>query len=229
MSTDLSISIINSFEINSSNTKAKLDLTLKTSAVWRSPIFGKSAQKLGSSEKSKHWNIETEFIFSLSSTLPQIPWSEDLLLSLSVSEHDCGIRYLEHVQVQVDLMFPRRGYLEMSSVSPSETRSRLLYPRVIDSITSFKYFRNWTVTSLHYWGENPVGKWKIIIRNTKPNRKTREGRNRMLAAVFLHCVKTIYLKGLCHRFQQIYRKPKFELASLLASKLWSMFFFLKNY
>ncbi len=105
-------------------------------------------------------------------------------LSLFVSKHDCGIRYLEHVQVQVDLTFPRRGYLEMSSVSPSGTRSKLLYPRVIDSITGFKNFTNWTVTSLHYWGENSVGNWKIIIRNTKPKRRKREGNE----AHFLWCI-----------------------------------------
>ena len=43
------------------------------------------------------------------------------------------IKVSEHVQVQVDLTFPRRGYLEMISVSPSGTQSGLLYPRVIDS------------------------------------------------------------------------------------------------
>jgi len=62
----------------------------------------------------------------------------------------------------------------MSSVSPSGTRSRLLYPRVIDSITGFKNFTNWTVTSLHYWGENPVGEWNIKIRNTRKDRKPRQ-------------------------------------------------------
>ncbi|KAL9963178.1 hypothetical protein ACROYT_G032353 [Oculina patagonica] len=109
-----------------------------------------------------------------SSTGQQISWTKNVQLSVFVSKHDCGIRYLEHVQVQVDLTFPRRGYLEMSSVSPSGTRSKLLYPRVIDSITGFKNFTNWTVTSLHYWGENPVGNWRIIIRNTKQKRRKRE-------------------------------------------------------
>ena len=64
----------------------------------------------------------------------------------------------------------------MSSVSPSGTWSRLLYPRVIDSITGFKNFTNWTVTSLHYWGENPVGEWKIKIKNTRKARKARQGK-----------------------------------------------------
>jgi len=128
----------------------------------------------------KNWTsvpeqVTCEVYLKTSGSNPRyIPWREARQLSLAVSEHSCGIRYLEHVQVQVDLSFSRRGYLEMSSVSPSGTRSRLLYPRVIDSITGFKNFTNWTVTSLHYWGENPVGEWNIKIRNTMKDRKPRQ-------------------------------------------------------
>ena len=79
----------------------------------------------------------------------------------------------------------------MISVSPSGTQSKLLYPRVIDSITGFKNFTNWTVTSLHYWGENPVGEWNIIIENTKKDRKVRQGK-----MWYNTCKKTFYLGGL---------------------------------
>ncbi|XP_078354915.1 uncharacterized protein LOC144639494 isoform X2 [Oculina patagonica] len=130
-------------------------------------------------EYAKNWTsvpeqltCEVELYVSYSAW-PQIPWSGQLPISLNVNEQSCGIRYLEHVQVQVDLTFPRRGYLEMSSVSPSKTHSRLLYPRAFDSLAGLKNFTNWTVTSLHYWGENPVGTWNLIIRNTKPWRKNR--------------------------------------------------------
>jgi len=126
--------------------------------------------------------------FSCSSNPSQIPWNEAKLLSLEISEGSCDIRYLEHVQVQVDLSFPRRGYLEMSFVSPSGTRSRLLYPRVIDSLTGLKNFTNWKVTSLHQWGENPIGKWNIIIRNTRKNRKTRQGNNNKLLQMHLFII-----------------------------------------
>lgn len=114
-------------------------------------------------------------IFLLSFAWPQIPSTGNLLLRLSVSEQNCGIRFLEHVQVKVDLSFPRRGNLEMSSVSPSGTQSQLLYPRVMDSFFGYKNLKNWTVTSLHYWGENPAGNWSITIRNTKPRRNDRKG------------------------------------------------------
>ena len=61
----------------------------------------------------------------------------------------------------------------MSATSPAGTKSKLLYPRPIDRLTNFKNLTNWTVTSLHYWGEEPRGDWNITITNMKPvwNRK----------------------------------------------------------
>lgn len=130
---------------------------------------------------SRNWNsvpqqLYCEVALDISSSAgPQIPWRGQFQLPLSVSEHNCSIRFLEHVQVQFDLSFPRRGYLRMSSVSPSRTQSTLFYPRAFDSLTGEKRFSNWTVTSLHYWGENPIGNWTITIRNTKPRRNNRNG------------------------------------------------------
>ena len=132
------------------------------------------------------WNLFSSIIISFyfrSSAGPQIPWRGQFQLPLSVSEHNCSIRFLEHVQVQFDLSFPRRGYLRMSSVSPSRTQSTLFYPRAFDSLTGEKRFSNWTVTSLHYWGENPIGNWTITIRNTKPRRNNRNGN--ILCSLFL--------------------------------------------
>ena len=96
-----------------------------------------------------------------------IPARGDLRLTLSLSKDNCRIKFLEHVQVEVNLRFTRRGYLEMFSTSPEGTLSKLLYSRWMDSLTGFKNFTNWPVTSLHYWGENPAGDWKIRIRNTR--------------------------------------------------------------
>lgn len=114
--------------------------------------------------------------FSLSSSQRLIPWSGKLKLPLKVDRNNCSIRFLEHMQVQIDLVFPRRGYLEMNSESPDGTVSKLLYPRGMDALTGFKKLSNWTVTSLHYWGENPVGEWNITIQNSKTQRNTRGGK-----------------------------------------------------
>lgn len=97
-----------------------------------------------------------------------IPSRGDLQLTLSMRQDNCSIQYLEHMQIEVSLRFPRRGYVEMLSTSPSGTRSKLLYSRMMDSLTGYKYFTNWRVSSLHYWGERPFGDWNITIRNARP-------------------------------------------------------------
>ncbi|KAJ7358830.1 Proprotein convertase subtilisin/kexin type 6 [Desmophyllum pertusum] len=102
----------------------------------------------------------------------------DLHFTLSLSQDNCSIRYLEHMQVEVNLRFSRRGDLEMVSTSPSGSQSKLLYSRTIDSIAGFKNFTNWRVTSLHYWGENPIGDWNITIR-TRPRPWNTAGNGRV--------------------------------------------------
>lgn len=107
-------------------------------------------------------------VSNASSSWPIIPSRGDLQLTLSMRQDNCSIQYLEHMQVEVSLRFPRRGYVEILSTSPSGTRSKLLYSRMMDSLTGYKNFTNWRVSSLHYWGERPFGDWNITIRNAKP-------------------------------------------------------------
>lgn len=64
----------------------------------------------------------------------------------------------------------------MSSESPGGTQSQLLYSRLLDSWIGKKNLTNWKVTSLHYWGENPIGDWFFTIRNSKPYRNSRNGK-----------------------------------------------------
>ncbi|XP_067034731.1 furin-like protease kpc-1 isoform X2 [Acropora muricata] len=97
-----------------------------------------------------------------------IPWRGDLPLTLSLKQENCSIQYLEHMQAEVNVVFPRRGYLEMFSTSPSGTRSKLLYSRKIDVLTGRRNLTDWRVTSLHYWGEKPFGDWNFTIRSARP-------------------------------------------------------------
>lgn len=58
----------------------------------------------------------------------------------------------------------------MFSTSPSGTSSKLLYSRNIDVWMGRKDLTNWRVTSLHYWGEKPIGNWSITIRKALSHR-----------------------------------------------------------
>ena len=104
------------------------------------------------------------------------PPGGDLRFTLYLKQDDCSIQYLEHMQAEVSLNFSRRGDLEMVSKSPYGTQSKLFYSRTIDSVAGGKTFNNLTVTSLHYWGENPIGRWNITIDDTKPWRNTGKGK-----------------------------------------------------
>ena len=96
--------------------------------------------------------------------------SRDTELDLTVSEDNCGeesnINYLEHVIVIIQAKFSPRGYLEGYLTSPSGTVSQILPYRPYDVIATD--FNNWPILSLHFWGENPQGTWKLRFRNHFP-------------------------------------------------------------
>ena len=70
------------------------------------------------------------------------------------------INYLEHVEVYVNLTYTRRGNLLIKLTSPQGTVSSLTHYRSSDS-----HFKNtdfdFDFMTLHHWGENAVGKWKL--------------------------------------------------------------------
>lgn len=98
-------------------------------------------------------------------------FSQYIEVELNVSQHNCGeqtnIRYLEHVVVTLNARFARRGYLEGFVTSPSGTTSQILPYRPNDVIAS--EFNDWPILSLHFWGENPQGNWRLRLQNHYPN------------------------------------------------------------
>ncbi|KPM11024.1 furin-like protein protease 1, isoforms 1/1-X/2-like protein [Sarcoptes scabiei] len=80
------------------------------------------------------------------------------------------LKYMEHVQVVINLTTPKRGDIEIEIRSPSGTRSTLLTKRPKDS--SGLGFSNWPFMTVHFWGESPNGKWILIINNTGRHNNT---------------------------------------------------------
>nr|XP_024214340.1 furin-like protease 1 isoform X2 [Halyomorpha halys] len=91
-----------------------------------------------------------------------IPAKSYVTLELHVKEC-AGVNYLEHVQAKITLMSQRRGDLEIQLTSPAGTRTTLLARRPHD--VSRSGFRSWPFMSVHTWGENPLGIWKLEIHN----------------------------------------------------------------
>ncbi|CAH3023033.1 unnamed protein product [Porites evermanni] len=85
---------------------------------------------------------------------------------------NCTIKFLEHVQVRVNLVFERRGDLYLELIARSGTISPLTRQRRVDNIYGDKNLTNWYITTLFSWGEDPKGQWKLRIENLDPNYTT---------------------------------------------------------
>ena len=89
--------------------------------------------------------------------------------SLDVENTGCmeNIKFLEHFHIVINLSSgARRGDLSVSVTSPMGTTSELLGRRPFDDIrTGFSLFGKWPMMSVHFWGENPVGKWTLVVKN----------------------------------------------------------------
>jgi len=73
------------------------------------------------------------------------------------------INYLEHVQAVISLNSSRRGDTTMYLISPMGTRTMILSRRPKDD-NDKDGFTNWPFMTTHTWGENPRGKWRLVVR-----------------------------------------------------------------
>ncbi|XP_022791790.1 neuroendocrine convertase 2-like isoform X1 [Stylophora pistillata] len=106
-----------------------------------------------------------------------IPSNGTLKVTASLTDlsHVCRgsqINFLEHVQVRVSLNYTLRGYLEMSLTSPQGSTSLLLQSRTKDNSPYETYLTNWTILTLHHWGENPLGTWELALKNSRPDQES---------------------------------------------------------
>ncbi|XP_033109522.1 furin-like protease kpc-1 [Anneissia japonica] len=100
------------------------------------------------------------------SGMPQNITSGDSLY-LQIRSNGCigtknAVRYLEHVQVKINLYHRRRGQLTITLTSPSGTRSNLLSRRPRDF---GKSFQDWPFMTTHSWGESAFGTWRLKIED----------------------------------------------------------------
>ena len=81
--------------------------------------------------------------------------------TVSLEVKDCAIKFLEHVQIRVNLNFSRRGDLSLQLRAPSNTTSPMTQKRPGDNSKRFKNLTDLTITSLFHWEEDPTGKWEL--------------------------------------------------------------------
>ncbi|GAB6022556.1 Furin-like protease 2 [Chamberlinius hualienensis] len=115
------------------------------------------------------------------------------------------VNYLEHVQAKISLNFSPRGNLKIILQSPYGTSSTLLYSRPRDTLKTT--FDDWPFLSVHFWGERPVGRWRLIIINEGPNKVHHPGVLKRWSLVF-YGTETDPLKSSASVF------PQFGAASM---------------
>lgn len=96
----------------------------------------------------------------------EIPADGNLILELNTD--GCAgmpteVNYLEHVQAVISLNSTRRGDTTLYLISPSGTQTMILSRRPKDDDAK-DGFTNWPFMTTHTWGENPRGKWRLVVR-----------------------------------------------------------------
>ncbi|KAL3314800.1 hypothetical protein Ciccas_006570 [Cichlidogyrus casuarinus] len=104
------------------------------------------------------------------------------LVTFRVKESNCTIEKLENVIISLKINHGNPDNLEISLISPSGTDTVLLYARGDEFHKNSPINYEWTATG--FYGENPNGRWTVIVRDRKPliNTKTDKVRGRIEAA-----------------------------------------------
>ncbi|PVI02486.1 hypothetical protein DM02DRAFT_301642 [Periconia macrospinosa] len=103
-----------------------------------------------------------------------IPQGEKgLASSFEVTEQmlkDANLERVEHITVTMNVKHQRRGDLSVELKSPEGMISHLATARRDDE--DIRGYEDWTFMSVAHWGEKGVGKWTVILKDTKVNEKT---------------------------------------------------------
>ena len=86
-----------------------------------------------------------------------------------VDVSNCSVKYLEHVVAKIGFDCTDWGNIAIYLTSPSGTRSRLMRHRPLCTVSGFFY---WNYTSVHFWGEDPMGSWTVSLDDNSRTSKS---------------------------------------------------------
>lgn len=113
-------------------------------------------------ELARGWkSVPPAFRCRLHASLHDLPLESGQRLVLPLSTRGCQVVQAEHVQVNVSVSARSRGQVEVVLESPSGTKSTLLPRRPLD--LSPYGIHNHPLLTVHMWGEDPRGTWKLHI------------------------------------------------------------------
>ncbi|XP_067458445.1 neuroendocrine convertase 1-like [Thunnus thynnus] len=121
------------------------------------------------------------------------------------------INSLEEVQVRVSIRAVCRGDLSISLESPGGTVSMLLDTRPHDASTAG--LKNWTLMTVHSWGEHPRGLWTLQVTDNKGSVRSCSRPNEEEAAGAVLSV-TLILYGTKHPHRTKHKGPLQSIVSM---------------
>ncbi|KAF1949467.1 hypothetical protein CC80DRAFT_497497 [Byssothecium circinans] len=123
-------------------------------------------------EKAKTWDLvkpQAWFYSPWMHVKQPIPQGDKgLASSFEVTEQmlkDANFERVEHITVTMNIEHTRRGDLSVELISPQGMTSHLSTARRDDS-APYGYI-DWTFMSVAHWGEKGVGKWTVVVKDTK--------------------------------------------------------------
>ncbi|XP_069558256.1 furin-like protease kpc-1 [Brachyistius frenatus] len=137
-------------------------------------------------------------------------------VSMNIQSEACQgraneINTLEHVQVRVSVSAVCRGDLSVSLESPGGTVSLLLDKRPNDASTAG--LKNWTLMTVHCWGEQPRGRWTLQVIDHKGTVSSCSRPSEEEAAGALLSV-TLILYGTYHLHRTTHEGPLRSIVSM---------------
>jgi len=128
-------------------------------------------------EAAKTWkNVKPQAWFyspwlHVNSAVPQ--GDQGLASSFEVTKEmlkEANLERLEHVTVTMNVEHTRRGDLSVELLSPSGMVSHIATHRRNDDANAG--YVDWTFMSVAHWGETGIGKWTVIVKDTRVNEHT---------------------------------------------------------
>ena len=87
-----------------------------------------------------------------------------------------------------DLEYFKRGVIGAYISSPAGTESQVLIARKLDALAGNKRYKNLTTVSVHFWGEQPNGTWRVSLKNDLiTTQGNGNGKGRMVFFRVLRC------------------------------------------
>ncbi|EGT57506.1 CBN-AEX-5 protein [Caenorhabditis brenneri] len=91
----------------------------------------------------------------------------------SIEVTECDISKIERIILTASIIHPHRGQVQIHVESPSGTISELLPLRPNDSTADLM---DWDFVSVHFFGEDPRGTWKLHVKSVEDLKEANEFR-----------------------------------------------------